>query len=129
MMTWWLTFAATSRHQLFEYGVLLCDDALPDASLVMKVEVPVKVTPTRRDAWLLNFGRNRLRVTLSKLYVFWMILPAAMSCLMTSVNSLSPSPVAPVSASFTSWARRASDSMMRSSTASCAILLALFGTD
>ena len=40
---------------------------LPDASLVMKVEVPVKVTPTSRDAWELNFGKNRLRLTLSKL--------------------------------------------------------------
>src|SRR5438309_11002454 len=104
-MTRWLALDEVSRPQLFEYGVVLCDNTLPDASLVMKVEVPVKVTPTRRDAWLLNFGRNRLRVTLSKLYVFWMILPAAMSWLMTSVNSLSPSPGDPVSASLTSCAR------------------------
>ena len=67
MMTWWPTLADVSRPQLFEYGVLLCDNTLPDASLVMKVEVPVRVTPTSRDAWLLNFGRNRLSPTLSKL--------------------------------------------------------------
>src|SRR3979490_2472258 len=50
-----------------------------------------------------------------------------MSRLMTSVNSLRPSSLAPVAASVKSCARRASDSMMRSSTASCAILAATFG--
>src|SRR2546421_6453904 len=129
MMTWWLTFAAVSRPQLFEYGVLDCESTLPDASLVMKVLVPFRVTPISLDAWLLNFGRKRLRLTLSKLYVFWMIFAAAMSCLMTSTNSLSPSAVAPVVASCTSWARRASDSMIRSRTASWAILVAFFGAD
>src|ERR1700730_11413068 len=123
-MTWWLMFAAVARPQLFEYGVLDWESTLPDASLVMKVLVPCKVTPTSRDAWLLNLGRNRLRPTLSKVYVFWMIVPAAMSWLTTSVNSLSPSSMAPVPASVKSWARRASDSMMRSSTTSCAILAA-----
>ena len=34
---------------------------------VMKVLVPLRVTPTSRDAWLLNFGRKRSRLTLSKL--------------------------------------------------------------
>src|SRR5260370_16861042 len=43
---------------------------------------------------------------------------------MTSTNSLSPSPFAPSSASFKSWVRRASDSMMRSGTLSWAILAA-----
>src|SRR3979490_2419868 len=43
-----------------------------------------------------------------------MILPAAMSSLMTSVNSFKPSPVAPLSAKVRSCARRASDSMLRS---------------
>src|SRR5713226_5590940 len=62
---------------------------------------------------------------LSKLYVFWMIVPAAMSVLMTSVNSVSASPIAPLSASVRSWARRASDSMTRSSTMSCAHRLAV----
>src|SRR2546430_12731070 len=66
-MTRWLALDEVSRPQLFEYGVVLCDNTLPDASLVMKVEVPVRVTPTSRDAWLLNFGRNRLSPTLSKL--------------------------------------------------------------
>jgi hypothetical protein len=50
MMTWWLTFADVSRPQLFEYGVLVCEITLPEASLVVKVEVPVRVTPTSRDA-------------------------------------------------------------------------------
>src|ERR1700730_6028627 len=48
-----------------------------------------------------------------------------MSPLITSTNSLRPSSLAPLSASFKSWARRASDSMMRSSTTSWAILLAV----
>src|SRR4030081_2612446 len=53
-----------------------------------------------------------------------MILPPAMSWLMTLVNSVRPSLDAPLCASFRSWERRASDSMMRSSTVSCAIVLA-----
>src|SRR5213593_2875815 len=39
-----------------------------------------------------------------------------MSCLITSVNSVRPSPVAPADASVRSCARRASDSIIRSST-------------
>src|SRR5205809_6269734 len=39
-----------------------------------------------------------------------------MSCLITSVNSVRPSPVAPKDASVRSCARRASDSIIRSST-------------
>src|ERR1700682_2772191 len=53
-----------------------------------------------------------------------MIFPELMSSLMTSTNSFRPSPMAPLSASWRSWARRASDSMMRSSTASWAIFAA-----
>ena len=48
-----------------------------------------------------------------------------MSCRITSVNSLSPSPMAPASASFRSCARRASDSIIRSSARSCAHLVAV----
>src|ERR1700716_1216832 len=50
-----------------------------------------------------------------------------MSCLITSVNSVSPSLLAPLSARLKSWARRASDSMMRSRTTSCAIAAATCG--
>src|SRR5579864_4580824 len=47
-----------------------------------------------------------------------------MSCWMTSVNSVRPSSLAPVAARVMSWERRASDSMIRSSTVSWAILAA-----
>jgi len=36
-MTRWLALDEVSRPQLFEYGVVLFDNTLPDASLVMKV--------------------------------------------------------------------------------------------
>src|SRR5207253_8498177 len=48
-----------------------------------------------------------------------------MSCLMTSVNSVKASPSAPLSARLRSCRRRASDSMTRSSTTSCAHVLAV----
>src|SRR5437667_12710285 len=58
-----------------------------------------------------------------------MIFPEPMSWLTTSTNSFNASPVAPVPASCKSCARRASDSMTRSSTTSRAHLSAFLGAD
>src|SRR5581483_6450473 len=57
-------------------------------------------------------------------YVFSTNTPFLTSSLMTPTNSANASPSAPDSASVTSCVRRASDSMIRSSTASCAIFAA-----
>src|SRR5947209_1274995 len=81
--------------------------------------------PTRREAWVANLGRYSCSEILSNLYVFSTDFPAAMSWLSTSTNSWSPSPRAPSFARSRSCVRRASDSMMRSSTASCAIASAV----
>ena len=43
--------------QLFAYAELVCETTLPEASLVVRVAVPCRLTPTYRAAWLLNFGR------------------------------------------------------------------------
>src|SRR5207249_7950892 len=90
--------------------------------MVARVVVPTSVTPTSLAAWVLNLGRNSARLTDVKLYDFLTVLLP--SVLITSVNSLSASGTAPSVARLKSWARRASDSIIRSSTASRAILFA-----
>src|SRR5258708_34099736 len=104
--------------QLFEYDDVASDSTRPDWSLVIRVAVPVSVSPTSLEAWLLNLGRNRFNVALSNLYTFRTNFPAEASSLMTLTNSVNPSAAAPLSPSFESWQRRASSSIHGLSTAS-----------